>query len=314
MRTPLLSVSRHVPPASHPHERSGAADNLLAAGLMVASMAAFVVNDTAIKVVTQTLPLSQAIALRGLVVTLILWAIAQRDGGVIWWPSAGRDRIMLPLRTLAEVASTLMYLVALQYMSIGELSAVMQALPLVIMLAAAMFFGERLGWRRLSAVAVGLLGVLLILRPGTSAFDSSSLLALAAVVLIVVRDLASRSFTPAVRSSTIAFYAALAVMLGAPLTGGLEGWRWPTTSEIGWLTVSTAFLTVGYLTAVAVMRVGEVGFVAPFRYTSLIFAFLLDLAVFGVWPAGWTWVGGGLVVGAGLYSIWREGKLRRGRG
>lgn len=314
MRTLLLSVNRHARLMSRPRERSAHGDNLLGAAIMVSSMAAFVVNDTAIKVVTQTLPLSEAIALRGLAVTAILWVIAQREGGVVWWPSARRDRIMLSLRTVVEVASTLVYLVALQFMSIGQLSAVMQATPLLIMLAAALVFRERLGWRRLLAVGAGLVGVLLILRPGTGAFDASAILAVIAVLLIVVRDLASRGFTRAVRSSTIAFYAALAVTLGAPLTGGLESWRWPSWGEMAGLGISTVFLTIGYLTAVAVMRVGEVGFVSPFRYTALIFAFLLDLAVFGVWPAGWTWAGGGLVVAAGLYSIWREGRLRRGQG
>lgn len=312
MRTPLLSVNRRVRPASEPRPRTRHGDNMLAAGIMVLSMASFVVNDTAIKMVTQTLPLSEAIALRGLVVTALLWAIAQRDGGVLWWPAAPRDRFLLALRTVAEVSSTLLYLLALQFMSIGELSAIMQALPLAVMLAAALVFRERLGWRRLSAVGVGFLGVLLILRPGTGAFDAAAVLALASVLLIVVRDLASRSFTPAVRSSTIAFYAALSVMLAAPLVGGLGDWRWPTLDELMGLGISTAFLAIGYLSAVAVMRVGEVGFVSPFRYTSLIFAFLLDLAIFGLWPAGWTWAGAALVVGAGLYSIWREGRLREG--
>ncbi|MBB1491029.1 DMT family transporter [Paracoccus sp. MC1862] len=308
MRTPLISMNRRF--RLHSGPRSGAGDNLLAAALMVASMAAFVFNDTAIKLVTQTLPLSEGIALRGIAVTAILWVIAQRDGGVVWWPKGRRDRLMLSLRTVAEVSSTLVYLLALQLMSLGQLSAVMQATPLLIMLAAAVVFRERLGWRRLSAVGVGLAGVLLILRPGTGAFDASALLAVVAVVLIVVRDLASRGFTPAVRSSTVAFYAALAVTLGAPLTGELGDWRWPTGGEVMGLAVSTVFLTIGYLTAVAVMRVGEVGFVSPFRYSALIFAFLVDLAVFGVWPAGWTWVGAGLVVAAGLYSIWREARLQ----
>ena len=130
-----------------------------------------------------------------------------------------------------------------------------------------------------------------------------------------MRDLASRGFSRAVRSSIIAFYAALSVTLAAPLVREVGAWRWPIPGEMGGLAVSTAFLTVGYLTAVAVavMRVGEVGFVSPFRYSSLIFAFLLDLAIFGVRPAGLTWVGAALVVGAGPYSIWREGRLREGR-
>lgn len=308
MRTLLLSVMRR--PLSQPRLRTLAGDNLLGAGIMVLSMAAFVVNDTAMKMVTRTLPLSEAIALRGLVVTVLLWTIARRDGGVAWWPADRRDRRLLALRTVAEVSSTLLYLMALQFMTIGELSAIMQALPLAVMLAAALVFRERLGWRRLAAVGVGFAGVLLILRPGTSAFDAAAVLALASVGLIVVRDLASRGLGRTLRSSSVAFHAALSVTLAAPLVGGLGDWRWPTAGELGGLGVSTAFLAIGYLTAVAAMRVGEVGFVSPFRYTSLVFAFLMDLAVFGVWPLGWTWLGAALVVGAGLYSIWREGRLR----
>lgn len=311
MRTPLLSVVRGRP-SNVPRTRTRHDENLLGAGLMAGSMAAFVFNDTAIKVVTQTLPLSQAILMRGAVVTVVLWLVARRDPAFAWRPAAARDRWLLALRTVAEVASTLLYLVALQFMSIGRLSAVMQSVPILMMLAAAVVFREKLGWRRLLAAAVGLVGVLLILRPGTDAFDTTALLAVGAALLIVVRDLASRGFSPAARSSTIALYAALAVTLSAPLVGGVQDWRWPTGAEFLWLSVSVSFLSVAYLSAVASMRVGEVGFVSPFRYTSLIFAFLLDLAIFGVWPAGWTWAGAALVVGAGLYTIWRESRLRSG--
>lgn len=311
MRTPFLSVNRRVRPRSEPPARTREGDNLRGAGLMVLSMAAFICNDAAIKYVTQTLPLSQAVLMRGLAVTAMLWVLAIRDGGIDWWPAARRDRRLMLVRAVAEVGSTVLYLVALQQMQLADLSAIMQALPLLVMLAAAVVFRERLGWRRLTAVGVGMFGVLLILRPGTSAFSVWSLVALGAVLLIVVREITTRRFSPAVRSSTIALSAAIAVTLAAPLMPSAGPWRWPTGAELAGLAAAVGFLAVGYQTAVATMRVGEVGFVSPFRYTSLLFAIILGIAFFGEWPDTWTWVGSMLVVGAGLYSIWRETRLRR---
>jgi len=101
------------------------------------------------------------------------------------------------------------------------------------------------------------------------------------------------------------------VTLSGAALGLTETWRLPRPGEMGLLLLSAAFLTVGYFTAVATMRVGEISFVAPFRYTSLIWAILLGLVFFGEWPDPWTWAGSSLVVGAGLYSILRERQLGR---
>lgn len=310
MRTPLLSVNRRVKPQAEPGARTQAGDNLRGAGLMVLSMAAFIANDTAIKHVTQTLSLSQAILVRGSFVLVLLWFIAQRDNGVVWRPALRRDRRLLSLRTLGEVASTLLYLTALQHMPLGSLSAIMQSLPLLVMLAAAMVFRERIGWRRLLAVGVGVAGVLLILRPGTAAFDLWSVVALGAVLMIVLRDITTRSLGPEIRASTVAFHAALAVTASAFLIPAEIPWRLPTGAETAWLGLAALFLSGGYLTAVATMRVGEVAFVSPFRYTSLIFAAALGYLFFDERPDGWTLTGATLIVLAGLYSIWRETRLQ----
>lgn len=287
-------------------------DNLRGAGIMVLSMAAFTTNDAAMKYVTQTLPLMQSITLRGMGIVVILLVIAARDGG-LGLRIGSRDAVMVGLRTLGEVASTLLYLSALQHMALGDLSAIMQSLPLLVTLAAALVFGERIGWRRLMAVAVGMAGVLLILRPGTSAFDFWSLIALASVFMVMLRDLATRGMSRNLRSSTIALSAALAVTLAAWLWPSGEDWRMPTGAEAGLIVLASGLLAVGYLSAVAAMRVGDISFVAPFRYASLIVAITLGLIVFGEWPDLWTWAGSALVVGAGVYVIWREARLERGR-
>ncbi|CAM3962194.1 DMT family transporter [Paracoccus yeei] len=314
MRTPLLSPFRKTRPPSEPRiVRAGPSDNLRGTMLMVLSMAAFTCNDAVMKAVTQTLPLYESVALRGMAVLALMVAAALVQGDGLRLTVPRGDVAALVIRTAADIVSTLLYLLALRQMALADLSAIMQALPLAVTLTAALFFRERLGWRRLSAIGVGFLGVLLILRPGTGAFDTWSAVALLSMLLIVVRDIATRYFSRQVGSGTIAFHAALAVMLSGFVLGAGEDWRMPDLPEAALLLLSAGFLTVGYLTAVATMRVGEISFVAPFRYTSLVWAILLGLALFGEWPDGWTWVGSALVVGAGLYAILRERQLR-GRG
>ncbi len=310
MRTPFLSPNRRVRPASVPavHDAS-MSDNLRGTTLMVLSMAAFTCNDAVMKAVTQTLPLYESVALRGLVVLAMMLVIAAIQQGGVRLTVARTDRGPLVLRTAADIVSTLLYLLALRKMALADLSAIMQALPLAVTLAAALVFRERLGWRRLSAIGIGFAGVVLILRPGTGAFDIWSVLGLAAMFLIVVRDIATRKFSAGTGSSTIAFYAALTVTLAGVVLGAAEDWRLPTPREALLLLLAAAFLTVGYIAAVATMRVGEISFVAPFRYTSLLFAVVLGVLVFDEWPDLWTWTGSGLVVGAGLYTILRERKL-----
>ena len=312
MRTPLISPFRKTRPPSEPRIMSAAqSDNLRGTVLMVVSMAAFICNDAVMKAVTQTLPLYESVAIRGMIILVLMLIVAKAQQGGVRLAVPRGDIWPLALRTAADIVSTLLYLLALRQMALSDLSAIMQALPLAVTLAAALFFGESLGWRRLTAIGIGFAGVLLILRPGTGAFDVWSMIALGAMVLIVVRDMATRLFSVAVGSSTIAFYAALTVMLSGFALGGAEDWRMPDGAEWAMLVLSGVFLTIGYITAVATMRVGEISFVAPFRYTSLLWAILLGLVVFGEWPDRWTWIGSGLVVGAGIYTILRERQLAR---
>ncbi|MDO5614529.1 MAG: DMT family transporter [Paracoccus sp. (in: a-proteobacteria)] len=286
------------------------AENLQGAVLMCVAMAFFTMNDTVMKYVAQDLPLYQSIALRGLAILPILAIFARREGGLDLRVQR-ENRWPMVLRTVGEVASTVLFLNALTHMAISELSAILQSLPLLVTLAAAVMFGEQLGWRRMLAILIGLAGVMLILRPGSDAFDIWSVVGVGAVAALVLRDMATRMFSRAIRSSSIAFYAALSVTAAALVLSLGEGWRMPTLAQAGLLILAAMFLTIGYVTVIATMRVGEIGFVAPFRYVSLVVTIVLGLLVFGEWPDMWTWIGSALVVGAGVYTILRERRLTR---
>ncbi|WP_341870306.1 DMT family transporter [Paracoccus shanxieyensis] len=288
---------------------AAATDNIRGALLMTLSAAALICNDVVVKAVTQHMPLSQAVVIRGGIVMALMLAVTLAQQGRIRLSVPRPDAPWLVLRCVAEVLSTLLYLVALRRIELAELTAIMQALPLAVTLAAALIFHEPLGWLRLTAIGMGFLGVLIVLRPGTGGFDGWAVVALASMALIVVRDIATRFFTAQVGSSTIAFYAALTVTLSGAALGLGEDWHLPSWRDIALLALAAVLLTIAYVSAVATMRVGEISFVAPFRYTSLIWAVILGLAVFGEWPDLWTWIGSALVVGAGLYSILRERRL-----
>ena len=166
-------------------------DNLRGALYMNLSMFAFTVNDAFMKSVTHDLPLFQTIALRGTVAVLCLLAVARITGGFTLAIPAPALRI-IALRSLADVAATILFLSALMHMPLANLSAVMQAIPLAVTLGAVLYYKDAIGWRRMTAILAGFLGVMIIIRPGTDGFDIWSVMGLASVLAVVVRDLAAR--------------------------------------------------------------------------------------------------------------------------
>jgi drug/metabolite transporter (DMT)-like permease len=287
---------------------SDPSSNLRAAVLMTFGMAAFTVNDTCMKAATATLPLYQAIFLRGLIATLAIAVIAGASRGVQWRMSR-RDAGFVSLRLVGEVGSTITFLTALKHMPLANLSAIMQSMPLALTLAAAVILREGIGWRRLSAIALGFLGVLLIVRPGTEGFDRWSVLGLVCVLLVVLRDLSTRFVSSAVSSQTVALCASASVTLSAALVLPFTDWHAPTLREGMLLAGAAGFLILGYLTVVAATRGGDIGAVAPFRYTALLFAIALGWAIFGTLPDALTLLGGAMIVVSGIYTLLRSRRV-----
>ena len=285
-------------------------DNTRGALYMCVAMAAFTVNDSFMKAATQVLPLFQAITLRGFLCVVVLSAIAAATGGL--WPKLSRkDAIALTLRSAAEVGGTVLFLAALVHMPLANISAILQSLPLAVTLTAALVFGDKIGWRRMVAITAGFIGVLIIIRPGGDVFDGYSVMAVASVVCVVVRDLATRQLSRAVPSVTVAVWAAVSVT-AMGLLGSLSQ-PWVAVDMQSGLTIlaSASALIVGYMFVVMVMRVGDISFVAPFRYVSLLVAIILGWVMFKTFPDFYTLVGAAIVVASGIFTLVREGRLAR---
>lgn len=286
--------------------------NTIGALLMMASMAAFTLNDTAIKATGGEVPLFQLLTIRGVLTTTLLFGLTLALGGLrLRIPR--RDWAMVILRTLAEIGAAFFFLSALLNMPIANVTSILQVLPLTVTLGGAIFFGEKVGWRRWTAIAIGFFGVLLIVRPGPEGFNTYAIYALIAVAFVTVRDLSTRRLSGAVPSMMVTFVSSLGVTLFFGL--GSLGSDWvPVSSSNAWLIgLASGLVLFAYLFSVAVMRVGDVSVVAPFRYTGLIWALVLGWLVFGEWPDTLTLIGAAIVVATGVFTLIRERHVAGGR-
>ncbi len=285
-------------------------DNLRAILLMVAAMTAFTINDACMKALSDDLPLYQTIFVRGIPTSLGLGLIAAYRRELSFRLSPADSR-MSALRSFAEVAATVAFQLALGHMALANLSAIMQCLPLAVTLAAALALGDRIGARRLTAIIVGFAGVLLIVRPGTDGFDRWSLMGLASVAFVVVRDLSTRTLSARLPSTMVAFMASLSVTSCAGLAAIFDRWVAPGGHSLLLIFTASACLLAGYLTVVMTMRTGEMAVIAPFRYSALVVAIILGWACFGDFPDGLTLIGSGVVVATGIYTFHRERVARK---
>jgi drug/metabolite transporter (DMT)-like permease len=186
-------------------------------------------------------------------------------------------------------------------------AAIFQAMPLAVTFGAAVFLGETVGWRRWTAIFVGFLGVLVIIRPGLSGFDPASLWALLAVAGLAVRDLATRRVAASITSMQLSAWGFLSLI---PLAGAMlavTGGPVPVTgAHVGYLAAALGFSIASYWAITAAMRRGEVSVTTPFRYSRLVFALIIGVAVFDERPDVWTLTGAALIIGSGLYTFARE--------
>ena len=282
--------------------------NTFGALLMMASMASFTLNDTLIKLTDGAVPLMQLLVIRGVLSSIMIVALA-RWLGRIHFRIGRQDWGLIALRSLAEVGAAYFFITALLNMPLANVTAILQVLPLTVAVGAALFFREPLGWRRMSAIMLGFLGMLLIVRPGPEGFSLWSVYALIAVLCVTVRDLATRRLSPDVPSMTVTLVAALTVMAFAGAASTTTEWVPLDTRLTLLICGASVFIIGGYFFSVQVMRVGEISFIAPFRYTGLVWALVLGWLVFGDWPSSLTLVGAAIVVATGLFTLYRERRV-----
>ena len=290
--------------------------NLYGILVMQISVFCFGTNDMFNKLVGDNLATGQMIFFRGIFATIfvLLLCLFMRQ---LKYMHQAMDPILL-LRGLCETLSAIGCLVALKYLPLANVYAVLQAIPLATTAAAALFLGEKVGIRRWLAVFVGFIGVLAIVRPGLDSFNAYSLFAVAAVLFAATRDLVTRKIKPEISL----WIVTLTTMVVSTIGGGIlaiiqymvapeSGWLVPDVQNLSYLAFAALFLTLGHYYVSIAMQNGEVSVVSSFRYVSMPIALIYGYLIWGDMPDLLTWFGIALILGSGIYTIYREGQVAR---
>ncbi len=277
---------------------------------MLLAMAGFALEDLFIKLLSSHLPVSQILFILGFSGTAVFLVIALLTHA----PILHRDLLNRPVivRTLCELFAALFFTSAIALTPLSSVASILMTTPLMVTMGAAIFFGEKVGWRRWTAIMIGFFGVLLILRPGFDSFMPASLLAVIATIFLAVRDLATRTMQIDISTTTVSIYAFFAMGIsGFFAMPFFSAMVIPSSIEIVYL-ISAVFVgVIGYYAIVLATRNGDVSVISPFRYSRLVFAMLLSIIILRERPDLLTLSGAAIIVASGIYSFIREGHLKQ---
>ena len=269
---------------------------------MIFAMAAFAVEDMFVKAVARNLPVGEILILFGLGGTLIFILLTLLKGDSILHRKIVSSAIII--RAICEIAGRLFFTLAIVLTPLSSASAILQATPFLVVMGAAIFFGEKVGWQRWSAIGIGFVGVLMILQPGLEGFEPASLFALLGTLGFAGRDLATRAAPPVLSNMQLGIYGFFILIptgaLLTPFTGGLVLPNSKSSLEVLGI---IAFGVTAYYFLTCAMRTGEVSLVTPFRYTRLVFALIIGLIVFSEHPDFMMLLGSIIVVLSGIFSL-----------
>ena len=285
-------------------------ENFRGALIMMICMSAFVLNDAFVRLAGDSLPLAQILFIRGLITTAVLLSFAIY-GGVFSLTISKKDKWRIFFRSIAEGFTAYFFLTAVMNMPFANVTAILQILPMTVTLAAAFVFKEKVGVFRSLLIIFGFLGVILIINPSADGFNLYAIYALIAVILITTRDLITRKLSsevpailPTVSASIGVLLFSVILLINTPLQ--------PLNSQNSLFILLAAFFIIfGYYTAVLVMRIGEISFISPFRYTAILFALILGLVFFDEKPDIIAFVGIFIVMLAGIVLMMRNSSVQK---
>lgn len=272
---------------------------------MSAGMVCFVLNDTLVKFVSDDLPASQLIFLRGVLAVLglllLVYATDRRQ-----FSRAGLLHMVdkwVVLRSMLDGVASLVYLSALFHMPLGNATAINMSTPLLIALLSGLLMGVHVSARNWLIIGLGFVGVLMVVQPQADGFNAWAWVALAGTVLHALRDLSVRFIAPEVPSMVITVGTALAATVLSGVWSVFTPWQAVSATHWGMMAAAAVFLSCGYFFLIKATRMADMSVVAPFRYIGLLTAVLAGYVIWGDMPNPLAWCGMLLLVGAGILML-----------
>ena len=282
-----------------------------------------IINDAITKWLSGDYPVHQIVLVRSLVaIPITVLILAPLEGSRIQWRTT-RPGLNIARGVLLAVAN-LGYFLGLAALPLADTMTLFFIAPLLITALSVPFLGEQVGWRRWLAVLAGMVGVIIILRPGVSVLAAAGVLPVIGALAYASMQTIARRLRTAERASTMALYLQvtfmlIAVVIGLCIGDGrfggtgdpsldflLRAWRWPTSNHLGLMIIAGICIGLGGYLITQAYRIGPASIVAPFEYTALPWGILLGFAFWGELPSAFGWLGMLLIVGGGLYVLYRE--------
>lgn len=281
---------------------------LPAIACMVGAVASLTASDALIKSMSNTYSVGQLLFIRSLFVWPWIFFFAWRQGGLrVLRLNSTKGHFV---RGFLVIASTFLFVTGLQYLPLANANAAIFMGPLFITAMAPLILGERVGWRRWAAVSIGFLGVLVMVRPGTDAFQWALLFPITGAMCGGLRDLITRRISQAENTLAMLAMTTIAIMVAGVISIPF-GWAPFDSDDLVKFAVSGTLVTAGHYLMIDAFRRGEAGLVAPFKYTSLLWAIVIGYVAFGELPDHYTLAGATIIIAAGLYVFYRETQLRK---
>ena len=273
--------------------------------LMIVGCVLITLNDTVMKLLAGDYPPGETIFVRGVFALIPVALLVYRGGGLHTLRVTNRPGQFLRAMTL--VASMFLFITGLRYLPLADAVALTFAGPLILTAVAPWALGERVGWRRRCAVAAGFAGVLIMLAPGTEGLRWAAFLPLGTALFEAARDIVTRRLVATESSLSLTACSLGFVTLCALATAG-HGWRPMNAADVGLLAMAGCCVSVAFVLMTEAFRHAEASLVAPFRYSSVLWAMLIGAIAFGDRPSPAMLAGACLVVGSGLYILHREAR------
>ena len=279
-------------------------ENTKGAFLISLAAACYVMSDIFMKFLSSEISMFQITFLRGLLVTFFLFSycyISKASFFIREW----KDRFVIGIRSILEVIMTYTFLAALFNMNVANANAILQLIPLMVLLGSFAFLRQSPKTHEWIAVLVGCLGAVIIIRPGALDFNFYTIHALVAVFCLAARDLLTVRLNKKIPSNIVAFYSTLMLTLASFLLSK-EPVHFGDLSNSLFILYTAIFVSIGYIASVAAMRFGDVTFVSPFRYTALLWAMAMGFIFFQEIPKFTTLLGGLIIILAGTYIFYKS--------
>lgn len=291
-------------------DATSSASPVVGIGLMLLATLFMSVNNAILKWMTAGYPAGEILFIRGVFIFLPIAYFVWRAGGVKSLRMASLSGHAV--RGLLVVASALCYVNGLRYVPLADATAISFTGPLFVALLAIFFLGESVGWRRWSAIIVGFLGVVIIIRPTGDVMRYAVLLPLISAFFAAVRDVMTRRMTERETSNSILMSTSVLVVLAGLATMPF-GWKMPVASDVAIMAVAGVLNGFGHLCMIESFRAAEAGLVSPFKYSGILWAVGLGYLLWAELPDIWVVTGSVIVVASGLYILHRALVVQRAR-